>query len=680
MSSNEESDVERVEEEDEYVPVIPNSNKRKPNKDSKAAPPKKSPTVDTPKAPRKPRRSKDDKGVKDVTNDSNFEEELEAHRDGTNEEKPKFTHPALIVCYYKQAKVAVAKFPEIVDWFMEFTYFKKEGIKKTRKCVSVGIQNPKIFSRVVGTKEAEWRYKESPIIEADDVPDADDRIENREYEDGTHQVQWIKQGSTFNCFDYKFNVRYEKKVDKYYGKCLECDAVWHRLEKRKWFVNGATIPKDEKTICSLKFKNGLDKDVSGCPWKPGNVAHLCLKKQHYDRLIRGDIIKERMEKSEDFIKEAIKFLEEKYSSEAAGFDVESLEEDLKKFIKRQTLVFEYQEGTKLCFLYFLFKNGVLKYIGVSTDYDNRNCNHPHGYYKDLFEGEDEVRTLIAPLGKRDEMFIKDIEAACIRIAKAGELGGDGICEVAIVNRDNGEFQSKDYVLKEIVEDPDHEDRPGLIAAMNQLLQLALKQDNIVTSSGTSVTLNIVHEKIFQNNGTIRLQDIRPAPAPLSQSQSTQSTVGPSSQSQRTIPERYTALKEFVESQSTQHPYHLDQIPWSLYILKKGKKVRYGITSNPIQRKQQHISSNTLDGDFCMFLAPLGDQNLLFMLDTEAPLIRLSKKKKLKDGTENMNKDRDNGRFSSKHDLLESRVEKEDVKLIQALNQLVKWTLDSNIKV
>lgn len=53
--------------------------------------------------------------------------------------------------------------------------------------------------------------------------------------------------------------------------------------------------------------------------------------------------------------------------------------------------------------------------------------------------------------------------------------------------------------------------------------------------------------------------------------------------------------------------------------------RYGITFNPNSRNYSHFYVDTVDGDFEMITAPIGDQNLSFVMDVEAALIRLSSK-------------------------------------------------------
>uniref|UniRef100_A0AC34F4F7 Uncharacterized protein n=1 Tax=Panagrolaimus sp. ES5 TaxID=591445 RepID=A0AC34F4F7_9BILA len=86
----------------------------------------------------------------------------------------------------------------------------------------------------------------------------------------------------------------------------------------------------------------------------------------------------------------------------------------------------------------------------------------------------------------------------------------------------------------------------------------------------------------------------------------------------------------------------------------------------------------------MIVSPLGERNLLFVEDLEALLIRISKMKLLNDGKSIENECKDVGYLNSKYKVFEAILDQDDHPrrsyLIKVLNQLIEFTLNSNVKV
>lgn len=91
------------------------------------------------------------------------------------------------------------------------------------------------------------------------------------------------------------------------------------------------------------------------------------------------------------------------------------EEELKDFIKSHSLIHPYNTDERPCFLYFLIKDKVLVYVGLTVNYHLRYIDHMQQDYKSLFEDEKKIEMIVAPIGKRNIMFIMDLEATFIRL-------------------------------------------------------------------------------------------------------------------------------------------------------------------------------------------------------------------------------------------------------------------------
>uniref|UniRef100_A0AC34G9A7 Protein kinase domain-containing protein n=1 Tax=Panagrolaimus sp. ES5 TaxID=591445 RepID=A0AC34G9A7_9BILA len=116
----------------------------------------------------------------------------------------------------------------------------------------------------------------------------------------------------------------------------------------------------------------------------------------------------------------------------------------------------------------------------------------------------------------------------------------------------------------------------------------------------------------------------------------------------------------------------------LYIMaQKGSKiaVRFGTSWDVEQRRNQHVQERTIGGVFVMYVSPLGEQNLLVVMDLEYACIQLSRQKLIKFYKENLNSDLDVGRVNSS--FLEAIIQQPDHSrrawLITAVNQLIKCT-------
>uniref|UniRef100_A0A914Z3U1 Uncharacterized protein n=1 Tax=Panagrolaimus superbus TaxID=310955 RepID=A0A914Z3U1_9BILA len=279
---------------------------------------------------------------------------------------------------------------------------------------------------------------------------------------------------------------------------------------------------------------------------------------------------------------------------------------------------------------------------------------------------------VAPIGLMNLLAVMDLEASLIYLKGIGVLDYNA----ELVNRGQGMFASSPEVLKNIVEDDVNPKRAFIIKAMNQLFEEVMRNGITVDLNGkASISDLITQTKMVRKRNEAKLKNYSAsADSKLSQ----QSQASQSSQPLKL--ENFPQLQQLIEHLSTVHFSTVDFRPATLYLMsKKGSKIaaRYGVTFDVQLRKNQHITSGTLGGDFDMHVSPLGPQNLLMIMDLEGACIQLSKQNAIKYSKENENKGLDVGLIHSS--MLEEIVEQPDHErrewLVKAINQLIKLTLE-----